>query len=112
MKDASRPRLIAAALTLVATAGLYLALPGQPQAAASSCSETNNGNVCWENESCVNILFYKQCTTTHKYLPAAGSSDGGSGGSEGSDTAFEPAEGSGGCVWGRDYVGWAPRYCD
>lgn len=106
MKNSSRPRLLAGALTLLATAGIYLAVPGQPQAAASSCSATNSGNVCWENESCVNMLFYKQCTTKHRYLPAEASSAGGGGKG---DTSLEP---SGGCVWGRDYVGWAPRHCD
>lgn len=109
MQKSARPRLVAGALTLLATAGIYLALPGQPQAAASSCSATNSGNVCWENESCVNMLFYKQCTTTHKYLPAGGSSAGGGG--QG-DSSLEESQGSGGCEWGRDYVGWTPRHCD
>ena len=106
MRNPSRPKFLASALTLLITAGLYLAVPGQPEAAASSCSATNSGNVCWENESCVNMLFYKQCTTTHKYLPAGGS------GASGGDSSLESFQGSGGCVWGQDYIGWEPRRCD
>ncbi len=105
MRNPNRSRLIAGAITFLASTALFLAVPGQPHAATSSCNGTNTGKVCWQNESCVNILFYKQCTTTYKYYP----SPSGTGGSGGSHTSFQP---SGGCTWGRDYTGWAPRGCD
>ena len=105
MRNLTRSRLIAGAITFLASTALFLAVPGRPHAATSSCSGTNTGKVCWQNESCVDILFYKQCTTTYKYYPAFG----GTGGSGNRDTTLES---SGGCTWGRDYVGWAPRGCD
>ncbi|MCZ6825262.1 MAG: hypothetical protein V3S91_08320 [Gemmatimonadota bacterium] len=106
MHNPNRSRLIAGALTLLASTALFLAVPGQPHAATSSCNGTNTGKVCWQNESCLNLLFYKQCTTTYKYYAAAGGTGGGSGLD---DAALQP---TGGCVWGRDYLGWAPRRCD
>ncbi len=106
MCNPNRSLLIAGATTFLISTALFLAVPGQPQAATSSCNGTNTGKVCWQNESCVNILFYKQCTTTYKYYPAPGGTGGGSGGD---DNSFQP---SGGCTWGRDYVGWEPRGCD
>jgi len=105
MRNPNRSRLIAGAITFLASTALFLAVPGRPHAATSSCNGTNTGKACWQNESCVDILFYKQCTTTYKYYPAPG----GTGGSGAGDTTLEP---SGGCTWGRDYVGWAPRGCD
>lgn len=104
MRNPNRSRLYKSALSLLMAMGLYLAVPGQPQAAATSCSGSNTGKVCWENESCVEMLFYNQCTTTYKYFPAGGSAGG-------SDPAFEEP-GGGGCQWGADYIGWAPRRCD
>ena len=68
------------------------------------CNGTNTGKVCWQNESCVDILFYQQCTTTYKYYPAPGA-----GGSGDTDTSLQP---SGSCMWGRDYLGWEPSRCD
>ena len=109
MRNSNRSRLHASALTFLAAAGLYLAVPGQPEAAASSCSASNNGKICWENESCVWVLFYKQCTKTYKFLPAGGG--GGGGGGDGDNSLEEPADG-GGCEWGRDYQGWEPRRCE
>ncbi len=106
MRNPTRSRLIAGAITFLASTALFLAVPDRPHAATSSCSGTNTGKVCWQNESCVNILFYKQCTTTYKYYPAPGGTGGGSGAG---DTSLQP---SGGCTWGQDYVGWAPRGCD
>ncbi len=103
MRNPNRSRLIAGAITLLASTALFLAVPGRPHAATSSCNGTNTGKVCWQNESCVDILFYKQCTTTYKYFPAAGSGGGGS------DPFLK--EPSGGCAWGRDYNGWEPRRC-
>ena len=105
MRNPNRSRLIAGATTFLASTALFLAVPAQPRAQTSSCNGTNTGKVCWQNESCVNILFYKQCTTTYKYYPAPG----GRGGSGRDDASLRP---SGGCTWGRDYVGWAPRGCD
>ena len=104
MRNSNRSRLYASALSFLAAAGLYLAVPDQPQAAAATCSGSNTGKVCWENESCVEMLFYKQCTTTYKYFPAAGSGGGGS------DPWLEEP-GDSGCQWGRDYIGWEPRRC-
>ena len=98
-----RSRLLAGVLSFLAAAGLYLAVPDQPQAAAASCSGSNTGKVCWENESCVEMLFYKQCTTTYKYFPAGGSGD--------ADSSLKDPAGGGGCEWGRDYTGWEPRRC-
>ncbi len=107
MRNPNRSRLIAGATTFLASTALFLAVPGQPNAATSSCSGTNTGKVCWQNESCVNILFYKQCTTTYKYYPAPKRTGGGSG----DDDASLQSSG-GGCMWGRDYLGWAPNRCD
>jgi hypothetical protein len=50
------------------------------------------------------MLFYKQCTTTYKYFPAAGSGGGSS------DPWLEEP-GDGGCQWGEGYIGWEPRRC-
>lgn len=36
---------------------------------------------------------------------------GGSGGSTGSDQLDPVGGDTGGCVWGRDYLGWEPRGC-
>ena len=77
MRNPNRSRLIAGAITFLASTALFLAVPDRPHAATSSCNGTNTGKVCWQNESCVNILFYKQCTTTYKYYEAAGGSGGG-----------------------------------
>ncbi len=104
MRNSNRSRLIVGALTFLASTALFLAVPSRPHAATWSWNGTNTGKVCWQNESCVDILFYKQCTTTYKYYAAAG----GTGGSGLEDAAIQP---SGGCMWGRDYLGWAPRRC-
>lgn len=104
MRNPNRSRLIAGATTFLASTALFLAVPGQPHAATSSCNGTNTGKVCWQNESCVDILFYQQCTTTYKYYPAPGA-----GGSGDTDTSLQP---SGSCMWGRDYLGWEPSRCD
>ncbi len=110
MRNPNRSRLIAGAITLLASTALFLAVPGRPHAATSSCNGTNTGKVCWQNESCVDILFYKQCTTTYKYYPAPGGTGDG-GGSGDKDPSLQSS--GGGCIWGRDYVGWAPRNrCD
>ncbi|MEX2465293.1 MAG: hypothetical protein WD995_00190 [Gemmatimonadota bacterium] len=50
---------------LLAAALAFLAAPGS-QIAASDCG-SNDGEMCWENESCFNVLFYRQCTTNYKY---------------------------------------------
>lgn len=104
----------AGAAAFLAGLAILLTSPAQPVAASAGCGE-NSGAVCWENEACVNILFYKQCTTDYKYYPASeggaglGGDSGGSGGSGGGgETALEGVEG---CTWGRDYLGWAPYGC-
>ncbi len=104
MRNPNRSRLYASALSFLVAAGLYLAVPDQPQAAAATCNGSNTGKVCWENESCMDMLFYKQCTTTYKYFRAAGSGGGGS------DPWLEEP-GDSGCQWGWDYIGWEPRRC-
>lgn len=53
--------LLAAALAFVATP--------DGQLAASECGG-HNGNQCTANQACVNILFFKQCTTRYTYYPA------------------------------------------
>lgn len=50
---------------LLAGALAFLAAPGS-QVAASECG-SGGGEKCWENQSCFNVLFYKQCTTKYKY---------------------------------------------
>ena len=57
MCHANRSQLYVSVLTFLAAAGLYLAVPGQPEAAAATCNGSNTGKVCWENESCVEMLF-------------------------------------------------------
>ena len=86
-------RTRASLVAFLAAAGAYLVSPASPQAAASSCSGMNSGKVCWQNESCVDILFYKQCTTTYKYYPAPNERGGG-----------------GGCRWDPEYPDSCSRY--
>jgi len=43
----------------------FFSAPGG-QVAASECS-SGTPHPCWENEACINIIFYKQCTTKYKY---------------------------------------------
>lgn len=93
MSNPTGSRIYASILAFVVAAGAYLASPDAPQAAASSCSGLNSGKVCWQNESCVDILFYKQCTTTYKYFPAANERTGG-----------------GGCRWDPEYPDSCSRY--
>lgn len=53
--------LVAFALALL----VYLAAPPAPRAQSSSdplCNLYNTGNVCKEHESCLNLLFYRQCS--------------------------------------------------
>lgn len=71
-------RLAVALTTLGMAVAIHLALPETPRAAESGCGP-NSGNICWENESCFGIIWYRQCTTTYKYYPAASEeeSDGG-----------------------------------
>lgn len=98
----------------LAALALLLASPAQPEAASAGCGD-NSGDVCWENESCVDILFYDQCTTEYKYYPQTptGGGGGGGGGSGVDDLEgpFVDAFDGDGCTWGRDYLGWEPRGC-
>lgn len=57
-----------AVLTFLMAGGVYLSAPPAPRAAATDCG-AYQGSVCWQDESCINILFYKQCTTKYKYYP-------------------------------------------
>jgi len=43
----------------------FLSAPGG-QVAASECS-SGSPHLCWQNQNCINIIFYKQCTTNYKY---------------------------------------------
>lgn len=43
----------------------FMAAPAS-NVAASDCG-ANGGQLCWDNQSCINIIFYKQCTTKYKY---------------------------------------------
>jgi hypothetical protein len=52
---------------LLAAALAFVAAP-DGQLAASECGGFD-GNACKTNQSCINILFFKQCTTTHTYYP-------------------------------------------
>ncbi len=64
----SQQKLLASVASLVLALSLHLAVPSLPRAEAADCG-ANDGQVCWQNQSCINILFYKQCTTTYKYYP-------------------------------------------
>lgn len=48
---------------------LLLAASPSPQAAAEAPCGPNDGQLCWSDESCINIIFYKQCTTRYRYYP-------------------------------------------
>lgn len=61
--------ILAAVALLIATA------PAEPRAQAANCGG-NDGNVCWQDEQCIWILFYKRCTTNYKYYPAGGGGGG------------------------------------
>lgn len=61
-------RAVLAALTFLIAGGVYLSAPPAPRAAATDCG-AYDGSLCWQDESCINILFYKQCTTRYKYYP-------------------------------------------
>ncbi len=46
---------------------LLLASSPSPQTAEESSCGPHDGNLCWSNESCLNILFFRMCTTNYKY---------------------------------------------
>lgn len=99
--------------TFLAALALLLASPAQPEAASADCGD-NAGNICWENESCVDILFYDQCTTEYRYYPQGSSSGGGGSAADGlpeDGGSLVKAHSGEGCTWGRDYLGWEPRGC-
>lgn len=108
MRGSERRRLSLGVGALLGAVALLLASPAQPQAASADCGE-NSGSVCWENESCVDILFYEQCTTEYRYYPRE-SSDGGSSTGDGDGSLLDDVE-DGDCQWGDDYIGWEPRDC-
>ncbi len=63
-----RNRLIPGAMAVVAAAGLNIVgLGGVGELQATVCGPYD-GPMCWSNESCINIIFYKQCTTEYKYF--------------------------------------------
>lgn len=65
----SRRRMLSLFAPLAAVA-LFVASPAPRQAVALGCGE-NTGPVCRQNESCAWFVFFKQCTTTYDYYPAA-----------------------------------------
>ncbi|MDZ7778461.1 MAG: hypothetical protein U5R14_00805 [Gemmatimonadota bacterium] len=50
---------------LLAGALAVVSAPGT-EVAASECG-ADGREKCWENESCIYLLFYSQCTTKTKY---------------------------------------------
>ena len=62
MCHANRSRLYVSVLTFLAAAGLYLAVPGQPEAAAATCNGSNTGT-----PSLTSSLFTKNkvCPNPH-----------------------------------------------
>lgn len=52
---------------LLAGALAFVAAP-PTQVTASECGG-HEGQLCEKNEACVNILFYKHCTTKQTYWP-------------------------------------------
>jgi hypothetical protein len=51
--------------------GFLLAASPEPQAASDSDCGANQGQLCWQNESCASFIFFKMCTTRYKYYPLA-----------------------------------------
>ncbi len=68
MKLARNRRRLLRLFAPLAAVALFVASPAPPQAVALGCGE-NTGPQCRTNESCIWILFYKQCTTTYDYYP-------------------------------------------
>ena len=105
MKGSGRQRWTVGVATFVAALGLALVTPSEPRAASADCGE-NSGSVCWENKSCLDILFYKQCTTEYRYYS---SSSGGEAG--GDDDTARKSDLPSDCTWGEDYLGWGRDTC-
>lgn len=104
MRGRESKRLAVGAATFLAAAALALATPSQPRAASADCGGGYDV-VCWQNESCLDILFYEQCTTEYKYYKSSPS--GGGGGSFGGERGDYPVFDDPGCEqWGDDYLGW------
>lgn len=61
-------RRSAVAALFVLSAAAFLASPSPQYAAEADCG-ANDGNKCWQNESCANIIFFSICTTHYKYYP-------------------------------------------
>lgn len=114
MRGSERTRLSMGAGVFLAALALLLASPAQPEAASADCAD-NDGPICWENESCVDILFYDQCTTEYKYYPqtssGGGGGDGAASGIDDNDGSLLDAYNGESCTWGDDYIGWEPRGC-
>lgn len=116
MRGRGRGKLAVGAATFLAALALALTTPAQPEAASAGCGE-NSGNVCWENESCVDILFFNQCTTDYRYYPKdvdsdVGDADDGIPDTGNEDPSLDEHDDPDDCRWGEDYIGWAPRNCD
>lgn len=111
MTGGSGRRWAVGAGTFLAAVALALATPEAPRAASSECGGYD-GSLCSQNESCVDILFYDQCTTKYTYYPKTTKSGGG-GGSPGDGTSQleDEYDFSDECMWGRDYLGWEPIGC-
>lgn len=68
MRKTLKSRILTGLVTLAAAFALAVGGPAPRQAIASNCGE-NSGNLCKKNESCLWILFFKQCTETYYYYP-------------------------------------------
>lgn len=62
---------------------ILLAASPEPRAAEEGDCGANEGNLCWENESCLWLLFYRQCTTKYRYYPKENPEHGGFDGFDG-----------------------------
>lgn len=87
MKLASIRTLIAAATgALVLALGSVAATPEPLE--ADDCDGPGDV-VCNKNESCLTVLFYRQCTTTYDYYPPDDEEEDEAGGEEGDDEGDE-----------------------
>lgn len=70
--ESTRSRLSLAAAFLCSA--ILLAASPEPRAAQSDGCGGYNGKLCTTNESCLSIIFYKQCTTKYTYYPGGDTS--------------------------------------
>ena len=63
-----RKRLIVGTVAVVMATGLNIFGLGRVGELQAMVCGPYDGPMCWSNESCINIIFYKQCTTEYKYF--------------------------------------------